>query len=154
MLITIAAIDRNFVIGDSSTNKMPWHNTEELQYFKKTTSGSMILMGRKTAESVGQLPGRINLLLTRNPENKIKGFYPFTIEQVLELSKKELVFVAGGKEVYLELIPYCSKIYLSRLPIEAAGDVYFPKELLCDFKLINQKSFNTFELEKWVKIYT
>lgn len=117
-------MSRNGVIG--SQGKIPWHLPEDFRWFKRTTMGHVVVMGRKTYESMGRpLPGRENVVLTRGAA--IPGVH--TIGDLSELSKlgegKE-VFVIGGSQLYEQLLPRCNELYLTLVDREVDGDAYFP----------------------------
>jgi dihydrofolate reductase len=140
----------NRVIGKG--NKIPWHLPEDFKWFKKTTMGHPILMGRKTFESIGKpLPGRRNLVVSRTAEiegveivRDLERFEPAALEE----DGKE-VFVMGGAEIYRQLLPRCRKIYLTLVKREYDGDAVFP-EFERDFA-IGQKLLETPEFE--VRVY-
>jgi dihydrofolate reductase len=146
----IAAMALNRVIGKG--NKIPWHLPEDFKWFKKTTMGHPILMGRKTFESIGKpLPGRRNLVVSRTAEiegvemvRALEGFNPATFEE-----DGKQVFVMGGAEIYRQLLPRCRKIYLTLVKREYDGDAVFP-EFERDF-VIQQKLLETPEFE--VRLY-
>ena len=127
----IAAMSLNRVIGRDG--EIPWHISEDFQWFKKTTLGHVVLMGRKTYESLGQpLPKRTNVILTRGNRD---AFPPETIV-VSDLAKLEEIakiqfstqeiFVIGGAEVYAQLLPKCTDLFLSVVKREVEGDAFFP----------------------------
>ena len=121
----IAAMSLNRVIGREG--KIPWHLSEDFKWFKQCTSGQVVLMGRKTFDSLGQpLPNRTNLVISRGAE--IPG-----IEVVRDLaafdparfSPRE-VWVIGGAEIYAQLLLRCTDLYLSVVLREVEGDAVFP----------------------------
>lgn len=121
----IAAMAENRVIGHGS--KIPWHLPEDFKWFKQTTLGHTLLMGRKTFESIGRpLPGRTTLILSRQDVN-----YPGTTTihdwQHIppELIHGEL-FIAGGADIYAQTLPQCSDLYLTLVKRQAEGDILFP----------------------------
>ena len=121
----IAAMSLNRVIGREG--KIPWHLAEDFQWFKKMTSGQVVLMGRKTFESLGKpLPNRTNVVLSRR--GPIAGVT--TLRDLAELSASHFapreIFVIGGAEIYAQLLPRCTDLYLSVVQREVAGDAYFP----------------------------
>jgi dihydrofolate reductase len=146
----IAAMALNRVIGKG--NKIPWHLPEDFKWFKKTTMGHPILMGRKTFESIGKpLPGRRNLVVSRTAEiegveivRDLERFEPAAFEE----DGKE-VFVMGGAEIYRQLLPRCQKIYLTLVKREYDGDAFFP-EFESDFAP-DEKILETPEFE--VRLY-
>lgn len=121
----IAAMSLNRVIG--SQGKIPWHLPEDFRWFKKVTSGNVVLMGRKTFASLGRpLPNRTNLVVSRN--GSLAG-----VETISDLAQFDParydreVFVIGGAEIYAQLLPRCSDLYLSVVQREVSGDVFFPE---------------------------
>jgi dihydrofolate reductase len=125
----IAALSRNRVIGRD--NALPWHLPEDLKYFKRVTMGKPLLMGRKTYESIGRaLPGRTNIVLTRQPEFAAPGIVVVADpQQALELARAEgaeELMVIGGEEIYRVMLPRCSRLYLTEVDVQAEGDAYFP----------------------------
>lgn len=128
MITIIAAKDKNNIIGDSKTNKMPWKIPEELQIFKELTLWHPVVMGRKTAESVGPLKKRWNLVLSKDPKYNLDGFLTVDFNEVLNLSSHSEVMICGGAEIYKLFIPLANKIIISELKIESKGDVLFPMD--------------------------
>jgi len=126
-LIIIAAMAANRVIGHG--NSIPWHLPEELQWFKATTMGHVLIMGRKTHESIGRpLPGRRTIVISRNPQLVLPGCRTAqSLPQALDLClDQDKVFIAGGAQIYALALPLADTIILSVLDQEFAGDVYFP----------------------------
>ncbi len=124
----IAAMSLNRVIGVG--NQIPWHLPEDFKWFKKLTTGHVILMGRKTYESIGRpLPNRTTIVLTRSPQ-PLAG-----VQTASDLSHvdpnnpafagKE-VFICGGAQVYRQALPLCSDLYLTLVKRTVEGDVFFP----------------------------
>ena len=124
----IVAMASNRVIG--LNNKMPWHLSADLKKFKKITMGSPVLMGRKTHESIGKpLPGRTNIIISRNPEYRQDGCLVFNdIESALKkaCTGAEEIFVIGGSDLYEALLPVADAIYLTVINREFQGDAFFP----------------------------
>jgi len=130
-LTAIAAMAKNRVIGNG--NAIPWHVPEDFKFFKQTTMGGILLMGRKTYESIGRpLPGRITAVLSR--AGKLPAGTPpsenlFCIRELSELENiapEKKIFVAGGAEIYRHLLPLCSELFLTTIDAEPAGDAFFP----------------------------
>ena len=121
----IAAISLNRVIGCGG--KIPWHLPEDFKWFKQCTSGQVVLMGRKTFASLGKpLPNRTNLVVSRGAE--IPG-----VEMARDLAAFDpkryaprAVWVIGGAEIYAQLLPRCTDLYLSVVQREVEGDAFFP----------------------------
>ncbi|MDB6004557.1 MAG: folA [Prosthecobacter sp.] len=125
-LIAIVAMSSNRVIGREG--KLPWHFPEDLKFFKRTTLGHPILMGRATFDSIGRpLPGRQNIVLshTMAPREGVT-----VIRNAAELSQvsgsAETVFVIGGARVFEELLPRCDGLYLTWIAEPYEGDVLLP----------------------------
>lgn len=125
-LAAIVAMDDRRVIGYEGA--MPWHHPEDLKFFKRTTLGHTILMGRTTFDSIGRpLPGRKNLVLSRTmPE--VEGVT--LLRELGELEQHgepgEMIFVIGGAQVYAQLLPQCEELYLTLVAGEHEGDTFFP----------------------------
>ena len=125
-LIAIVAMSSNRVIGRDG--KLPWHFPEDLKFFRRTTLGHPILMGRTTFESIGRpLPGRQNLVLSRTMAAR-EGIT--VIRDVAELAQvcpdADTVFVIGGAQVYAELLPRCDGLYLTWINEVYEGDTFLP----------------------------
>lgn len=129
-LSLIAALDREHGIG--LNNRMPWHLPDDFRHFKALTLGKPILMGRKTAQSLGRaLPGRTNLVLTRS------GHVPFAgMQAVASLDEAEVIAAAegagelcviGGGEIYRLLLDQASDLYLTWVDTEVVADTHFPE---------------------------
>ncbi|MGG0791294.1 dihydrofolate reductase [Peribacillus simplex] len=128
MISLIVAMDQNRVIGKN--NELPWHLPADLQYFKKVTMGHPIIMGRKTFESIGRvLPGRENVIVTRNQDFKAEGCVVLhDIEQIKTFadSRDEEVFVIGGAEIFKEILPVTDRLYITEIHETFEGDTFFP----------------------------
>jgi len=127
----IAAMAHHRVIGKDQ--KMPWHLPADLAFFKKTTMGSPILMGRKTYESIGRpLPRRLNIVLTRNPELKIEGCEVVTsLDEAMAVAQKKSsqsheIFITGGSHLYTSFLDKADRLYLTMIDADLEGDTYFP----------------------------
>lgn len=127
-LIIIVAMARNRVIGCG--NKLPWHLPGDLKRFKALTMGHTIVMGRKTYESLpnGALPGRRNVVLSRSALIRPKDVLVLsTISEVLELAKRDTLFIIGGGDVYRQFLPFACRIELTLIDADYEGDTYFPE---------------------------
>ena len=159
----IAAMSLNRVIGRG--NQIPWHLPDDFKWFKKMTKGQVIVMGRKTFESLGKplprpLPNRTNLVLTRHPE-RLRRQFPDAFSpsktrkaatsstntgqlQLDSLAIPDLrlisdislirpekygceVFICGGAQIYQQMLPHCSDLYLTLVKCEVEGDTFFPE---------------------------
>ena len=128
-LSMIAAMGKNRVIGKD--NDMPWHLPADLQHFKKTTLGSPIIMGRKTYDSIGRpLPGRLNIILSRNANLEIEGCSIVnSFDEAIALAeegKSDEVFITGGAHLYNTFLEKADRLYITLIDEEFEGDTYFP----------------------------
>lgn len=122
-------MDRNRVIG--SNNDLPWHLPNDLKFFKETTTGHTIIMGRKTFDSIGRaLPNRRNIVLSRNnitlPEGVELIHDMVTIIEMKEQNPNEELFLIGGGALFKDILPYADRMYVTLIDHEFEGDVYFP----------------------------
>lgn len=126
----VAAVADNGVIG--AEGRMPWHLPADLKHFRQVTMGKPVLMGRLTWEAIGKpLPGRLNLVLTRNADWQAEGAHkvPSIIEalRVAQQAGARELMVIGGAEVYRQALPRAGRIYLTRVHAEPWGDTLFPE---------------------------
>lgn len=125
-LVAIVAMSANRVIGREG--KLPWHYPEDLKFFKRTTFGHPILMGRATFDSIGKpLPGRQNIVLSRTmaPRDGVTVIRDASeLQSVCEPG--ETIFVIGGARVFEELLPQCEALYLTHITKNHEGDVLLP----------------------------
>jgi dihydrofolate reductase len=139
MISFIVAMDKNRVIGKD--NQLPWHLPADLKFFKKTTMGHPIVMGRKTHESIGKpLPGRENIIVTRNKQYQPEGcmvIHSLAELKRLESKKEEEVFVIGGAEIFKTIFPIADRLYITMIAHEFAGDTYFPEFNESDWNLVS-----------------
>jgi dihydrofolate reductase len=127
-ILLIAAMSANRVIGRNG--KTPWHIPEELRFFKETTMGYPLVMGRTTFASLpGPLPGRENIVLSRNPAFRPPGVSTAaTLTEALDHCRGQAtVFIIGGAQVFREAMPIATGIILSVLDKKVYGDAYFPE---------------------------
>ena len=118
----------NRVIGCGP--EIPWHIPGEQLRFKKVTMGYSLIMGRKTFESIGSpLPGRRNIIITRNNDYRADGCdIVFSLDEALDLCKnEEKVFVIGGEQIFKKALPHTQTIILTTIQREVDGDVFFPE---------------------------
>lgn len=158
--IIIVAVSDNYAIGFKG--KMPWHNTEDLKFFKNTTMGYPIIMGRKTYEALGKpLPGRLNIIVSKS--NQINENHNIVILNDLnelttklnnlmqdnEISKQysfDKCFIIGGGSIYQQSIDLVDEIIMSKIQGFYQADTFFPK--LDDKWLLTEvKDFDTFKVE-------
>jgi len=131
-LVLVLAASDNGVIGRG--NALPWDLPDDLQHFKRTTMGCPILMGRKTFESVGRpLPGRLNLVLTRDTDWSASGVEVFhRLDEALERSEQQALLdgaralcVIGGAEIYALCLPIADEVILTLVHGHIEGDAFF-----------------------------
>lgn len=122
----IAAVSDNEVIGFE--NKLPWRQSDDLKRFKRITSGKIVIMGRKTADSLGRaLPHRRNIVLTRLAGYAREGFECFgSLKKALASCCGDLMIIGGGG-IYKQCLPIATHMYLTRVHAEVKGDVWFPE---------------------------
>jgi len=142
----IAAMSLNRVIGNG--NKIPWYLPEDFKWFKQTTMGQVLVMGRKTFESIGRpLPGRETIVLTRGGWSHPAVTVVHDLDELLEWSTSpspgrlatfsssneergalgdRTAFIAGGADIYRQALPYCSELLLTLVRREVEGDAFFP----------------------------
>lgn len=121
---------RNGVIGRGGA--VPWRLSDELRWFKQTTTGHTVLMGRKTFDSLGRpLPNRRNVIVTHGAPIGLEGVT--TLRDLSNFDPSSLaapgtdVFVIGGAQIYAQLLPHCAELILTVLPDDVEGDAVFPK---------------------------
>lgn len=124
-MIAIAAMAANRVIGKDGT--IPWRLPEDMKFFKRTTLGHVVLMGRKTYDSIGKpLPGRENWVLTRQSIDIPGVRVLHDLQNIPAAAEGREIYLIGGAELYAALLPKCREILLTRLPNPIEGDAYFP----------------------------
>ncbi len=147
----IAAMSENRVIGNG--NKIPWHLPEDFKWFKKMTTGQIIVMGRKTFESIGRaLPNRTTIILSRS-NFQYPGVQTVTdLEEIerIPVGADRQVFICGGAQIYEQTLSLCSDLFLTRVKQTVEGDAFFPpfenefelaEEILdcSDFKILHYR---------------
>lgn len=134
-MIAIAAVSKNWVIGDSKSNKMPWHSKEDFAWFKEvTTSGkiNVCICGRKTADSVGLLSKRSIWPVSRRKCSENCHCLDASIFEFIKKNRVELeslgfsYYLIGGASIYSQFLCLCEVFYLTEFDFEVEGDVSFP----------------------------
>lgn len=121
----IAAISLNRAIGHRS--RIPWHLPEDFRWFKETTLGNTLVMGRKTFESIGRpLPGRRTVVLSRSTFRHDGVVTVPSLEALASLPAQGVFFVCGGAQVYEQALPRCAELLLTRVKRTVDGDAFFP----------------------------
>jgi len=157
----ICAIGKNREIGYQ--NKLLWDLPPDLKNFRKITKDNIIIMGRKTFESIGKaLPKRINIIITRDESYQAKNCsVTHSLDEALQLAqaakekdKKKEIFIIGGAKIYTQALPYTSKLYLTLVDDSPQADTYFPdysefKNVLKEEnKVYNGLNYKFLELKK------
>ncbi|MDM1245910.1 MULTISPECIES: dihydrofolate reductase [Acinetobacter] len=142
-VVHVVAMDQQRCIGKG--NDLPWHISADLKHFKEITQGGVVVMGRKTLESMGRaLPKRVNWVITRDPNWSFEGVKTATsIEQALTLAiadvqaseKPETLFIIGGGEIFTQTIAIADRLELTHVELNVQGDAHYP-EIPNEFKKI------------------
>jgi len=127
MISIIVAVSKNGVIGVD--NKLPWNLPEDLKRFKELTTGNVVIMGRKTYESIGKpLPNRINIVVTRDKNFFVPGVLSANSldSALLKAGGNKDIFIIGGGEIYKQSMGFVDKLYITEVDMEVEGDTTFP----------------------------
>ncbi len=137
----IAAMARNQVIGRN--NQLPWRLPADLKHFKQLTMGKPLIMGRKTYDSIGKpLPGRTNIVVTRDPNFSAEGVIVVhtlssaLLEAEAHLDESNEAMVMGGADIYYKYLPRADRMYLTLVEVEVAGDAHFPAYVPDEWELV------------------
>lgn len=151
MIISIiAALARNRVIGRNG--RLPWHLPDDLAFFKQTTMGKPLLMGRRTWESIGRLlPDRPMIVLSRDTEYSAKGciVVPDWSIALIAASTSHEIMVIGGTELYAQALHRADRLYLTRIDADFEGDAWFPEWNETDWRLEWEEAHPTDERHAW-----
>jgi dihydrofolate reductase len=145
ILSHIAAISKNLAIG--ANGDLPWHIPEDLKYFKDKTRGHIILMGRKSFDSLGihkPLPKRLNVVVTRDKNFQHEGAVVFhDVPSAIAFCETQIgewpeeIFICGGAEIYTQTLPIVDRLYLTHIDAEVKGDAFYPSWDKTKFKLVS-----------------
>ncbi len=143
MVKLIVATDNKGGIGKD--NQLLWHLPNDLKRFKFITNNHVVIMGRKTFESIGRvLPNRTNVVITRNKDLVFDGCVMCSsLEEAMERYAAEDVFIIGGGEIYKQALPFADKVYLTKVDTELEADTFFPE--------LNEKEWELVLLERHLK---
>ncbi len=162
-VVHVVAMDKNNCIGKG--NALPWHISADLKHFKAITQGGVVIMGRKTLESMGRaLPNRVNWVITRDPSWQFEGVkVAYSIEDALnealtdvQHSEKASVFIIGGGEIFTQTLNIADRLELTHVGLDVQGDAHYPK-ISEDFQKVNsehhqdEKSLVKFEFATYQK---
>lgn len=161
MISLVVAAAENNAIGKD--NQLLWHLPNDLKFFKNTTWGMVVVMGRKTFEAVNKpLPGRINIVITRQAGWTAEDVITATdlndaLKKAEETNCKE-IFVIGGGEIYKQSMAIANKIYITRVHTTLDGDTFFPEIDENNWALASNEDFETdakhaysYSFQVWVK---
>lgn len=132
-VVHVVAFDQQHCIGKD--NQMAWHIPEDFKHFKETTQDGIIIMGRKTYESIGRpLPNRINWVITRDKTWSAAGVkVAHSLEDALEqasldlsLVKKQCLFIIGGGEIFAQSLALCDRLEITHIELDIQGDAFYP----------------------------
>lgn len=146
ILSQIVAIGENFAIGKD--NKLLWHFPEDLKYFKTNTSGKIMIMGRKTFDSLGKpLPKRFHIVISRNDIKSEWANVHFvkTIAEAVEFAKTKIgeypeeVMIVGGAEIYKQMREISNLLYVTRIPGKFDADTFYPANFTEGFSIKNSQ---------------
>lgn len=144
-VIHVVAMDKNRCIGKG--NALPWHISDDLKHFKAITQGGVVIMGRKTLESMGRaLPNRVNWVITRDTEWQFDGVkVAHTIEDAMngaltdaQHAEKASLFIIGGGEIFTQTLAIADRLELTHVDLDVQGDAHYP-QISEDFKKVNSE---------------
>lgn len=166
-LKAIVCVDETYGIGKKGSNKLEWKLPEDLQNFKKLTTNGVVVMGRKTFDSIGKpLPNRFNIVLSRNHITEYDATGSIlrrlitqvdvnTVEEVLsspEYINKD-IWVIGGSEIYKLLLPMCNEVYLTKIHGDFKCDLKFPKLSFKDWYLLSKSNIELSSMHNHIYHY-
>ena len=140
MVSIIVAIAQNGTIGDK--NSLLWHIKEDMRFFRTTTSGHAVIMGRKTFESLGSkpLPKRTNIVITRQDIVFEGALTAHSLEEAIRMADgDEEIFVIGGAQIYAEALKVADRLYITRVEHDYDGDTSFPAIDFSQWRLVAEE---------------
>lgn len=150
MITIIAAIAKNRVIGNN--NRLIWHLPADLRFFKSTTMGHVLIMGRKTFESLGKpLPGRTMIVISRQKDYLTQGVaIAHSLPDALNMVPENLeTFIVGGAQIYELALPIADKMILTRIDADFDGDTIFPDYNEVDWQLVHTEHHPSDDKHPW-----
>ena len=142
MISIIVAIAQNGTIGDK--NSLLWHIKEDMRFFRTTTSGHPVIMGRKTFESLGSkpLPKRKNIVITRSDVEFEGAFVAHSLEEAIAMVDDDAgVFIMGGAQIYTQALDIADRMYITRVERDYEGDTSFPEVDYSKWKLVAEERY-------------
>jgi len=159
ILAAIVVTDQNNAIGKN--NQLLCHLPADLKFFKATTMGCPIIMGRKTYESIGRLlPGRRNIVITRSSDYRIEGAEIYhSVEAAIKSCTEEKVFIIGGGELFKQTLPQISEVYRTFIKHSFEADAWFPELKTSEYNKVweechsaDEKNKFDYCFQKWERI--
>ncbi len=160
-LVAIAVVSSNGVIGDG--NDQPFKFSEDWARFKRVTQDHALILGRRTHEAMGLLPGRTSIVITRHPERlsfpqredgRPHGYAVSTFEEAVALETgdaDDIRFVAGGGQIYQMAWPYLDELDITEVHAEAAGSVRFPEITADEWREVSREPHGEFDFVHYVR---
>ena len=146
-LSLIWAMDQNRLIGNN--NSLPWYLPADLAFFKRTTMGKPMIMGRKTFDSIGRpLPGRQNIVITRDSTFSAQGCdIANSIEEAMSLvsEEKQEAMLIGGASLYLQMLEQADTLYITQIHHTFSGDTWFPEMDMGQWSEVYREDFEVDE---------
>lgn len=142
MVSIIVAIAQNGTIGDK--NSLLWHIKEDMRFFRTTTSGHAVIMGRKTFESLGSkpLPKRKNIVITRTDRSFEGAFTAHSLQEAIAMAEgDEEIFIIGGAQIYAEALSVADRMYITRVERDYEGDTSFPEIDYSKWRLVSEERY-------------
>lgn len=150
MLSIIVAIAQNGTIGDK--NSLLWHIKEDMRFFRTTTSGHAVIMGRKTFESLGSkpLPKRKNIVITRSDLEFEGALTAHSLQEAVAMAEgDEETFIIGGAQIYREALAVADRMYITRVERDYEGDTSFPDIDYSQWRLVAEERHERGEEYEW-----
>src|SRR5664279_936205 len=145
MISIIVAVSEDWGIGKD--NELLWHISEDLKRFKRLTSGNVVIMGKKTWESLPKkpLPNRKNIVLTDNPNEIIdNSITAYSLDDSLaKCAPVEEIFIIGGGSIYRQFMPIADRLFITHVHKKAPADIYFPAVDLNVWEVTEKEEFKT-----------
>ncbi|HFF4591381.1 TPA: dihydrofolate reductase [Acinetobacter baumannii] len=162
-VVHVVAMDKNHCIGNG--NALPWHISADLKHFKEITQGGVVIMGRKTLESMGRaLPNRVNWVITRDINWHFDGVkIAYSIEDALNAAledakntEKQALFIIGGGEIFKQTLSIADRLELTHVDLDVQGDAHYPTipnefHKTASEQQVDEKSGTSFEFATYKK---
>lgn len=153
-IIIIAAVSKNNVLGNNG--KIPWNYKEDMARFKFRTTGNIVIMGRKTFESIGKpLPDRFNIVVSSSLNFKQENLICVqSLKDAIDAAEKYSgdIYICGGERIYKEALAYADEIELTLIKNEFEGDAFFPEIDKNRFKEINREVHEKLDFITYKKV--